>query len=258
MRALVTGASSGIGAAFARALAARGHDLVLVARDRERLDAIAAELGAIGGSAGVDVEVLTADLADRADQERVVARIEQEHAPIGMLVSCAGFGMHAALMDADPTEHDRAWEVMGRAVLRLSAAAARTMRPRGAGAIVTVSSTAGLTAMGAYAAIKAWVTTMTEGLANELHGSGVTVTALLPGWVRTEFHQRAGMTASGLPDILWLEPEQVVEACLRDVDRGRVISIPSVRYKAFAGLLRVMPRAGVRRLSRALRSRRDR
>ncbi|WP_092505971.1 SDR family NAD(P)-dependent oxidoreductase [Agrococcus jejuensis] len=251
MRALVTGASSGIGAAFARALAARGHDLVLVARDRSRLEAMAAELP-------VDVEVLPADLSVRDEQERVAARIESEASPIGMVVTCAGFGMHAQILSEDPSEHDRAWEVMGRATQRLAAAAARTMRPRREGAIITVSSTAGLTAMGAYAAIKSWVTTMTEGLANELHGSGVTVTALLPGWVRTEFHERAGMAASGLPDVLWLEPDAVVAACLRDVDRGKVLSIPSVRYKAFAGLLRIMPRSGVRAVSRALRSRRDR
>lgn len=206
----------------------------------------------------VDVEVLPADLSVRDEQERVAARIESEDSPIGMVVTCAGFGMHAQILSEDPSEHDRAWEVMGRATQRLAAAAARTMRSRREGAIITVSSTAGLTAMGAYAAIKSWVTTMTEGLANELHGSGVTVTALLPGWVRTEFHERAGMAASGLPDVLWLEPDAVVAACLRDVDRGKVLSIPSVRYKAFAGLLRVMPRSGVRAVSRALRSRRDR
>src|SRR5439155_27132745 len=110
----------------------------------------------------------------------------------------------------DLTEHDRALEVMVRAVLVLGGAAARGMRERGHGSIVNVSSTAGFITMGAYSAIKAWVTTYTEGLAGELHGSGVRVMALAPGWVHTEFHQRAGVAVSGIPEALWIDADTLV------------------------------------------------
>lgn len=251
--ALVTGGTSGIGAAFARALADRGWDLVLVARDKERLDLMAVELQARGCA----VEVLPADLSDRADVERVAARLEDRARPVGMLVNNAGFGVHAPITATDTSVHDRALEVMGRAVLVLSGAAARAMRERGAGAIVNVSSTAGFVTMGSYSAVKAFVTSLTEGLANELHGTGVTVTALCPGWVRTEFHERAGIRASSVPDLLWLDADRLVETSLRDVRRGRVISMPSFRYRLLIWFTRHLPRRTVRWVSRRISSSRS-
>ncbi|MFG2512422.1 SDR family NAD(P)-dependent oxidoreductase [Streptomyces sp. NPDC048584] len=248
--ALVTGGTSGIGAAFARALADRGWDLVLVARDRDRLDRMAVELGARGRT----VEVLPADLSDRTDVERVAARLEDSGRPVDMLVNNAGFGVHAPLASPDTTVHDRALEVMGRTVLVLSGAAARAMRDRGAGAIVNVSSTAGHVTMGSYSAVKAFVTTLTEGLANELHGTGVTVTALCPGWVRTEFHERAGIRSSSIPGFLWLDADRLVETGLRDVRRGRVISMPSLRYRVLIWFTRHLPRSTVRWISRRISS----
>ena len=248
--ALVTGGTSGIGAAFARALADRGWDLVLVARDKDRLDRMAVELGARGRT----VEVLPADLSDRTDVERVAARLEDSGRPVDMLVNNAGFGVHAPLASVDTTVHDRALEVMGRTVLVLSGAAARAMRDRGAGAIVNVSSTAGHVTMGSYSAVKAFVTTLTEGLANELHGTGVTVTALCPGWVRTEFHERAGIRSSGIPGFLWLDADRLVETGLRDVRRGRVISMPSLRYRVLIWFTRHLPRRTVRWISRRISS----
>jgi short-subunit dehydrogenase len=174
-----------------------------------------------------------------------------------MLVNNAGFGVHAPITSPDTGPHDRALEVMGRAVLVLSGAAARAMRARGSGAIVNVSSTAGFVTMGSYSAVKAFVTSLTEGLANELHGTGVTVTALCPGWVRTEFHERAGIRSSSIPDALWLDADRLVETSLRDVRRGRVISMPGFRYRVLIWFARHLPRSTVRWVSRRISSSRS-
>jgi hypothetical protein len=248
--ALVTGGTSGIGAAFARNLAARGYDLILVARSKDRLAEMADELRALGRS----VEVLPADLSDRDDVERVAERLEDADRPVDMLVNNAGFGVHSLLTDKDVSAHERAFDVMCRAVLVLSGAAARGMLDRNAGAIVNVSSTAGFITMGSYSAIKAWVTSFSEGLSVELRDTGITVTALCPGWVRTEFHERAGISSSSIPNSLWVDAEQLVEACLRDVERGKVISIPTVRYKVLIWLARHAPKGAIRKVSGSISS----
>ena len=189
---------------------------------------MAAELGALGRS----VEVLVADLSDEKDTaRRSRKRLADTAKPVDILVNNAGFGGLSKLAKPDVAEYDRAFAVMMRAVWELSAAVVPGMKERGHGAIVNVGSTAGQLSMGAYSSIKAWVTTYTESLANELHGSGVTATVLMPGWVRTEFHQRASISSSSIPNSLWLDAERLVRVSLRDVDRGRVISIPSVRYR---------------------------
>ena len=252
--ALVTGGTSGIGATFARRLAAEGHDLVLVARDRARLDEMAHELRGMGR----EVEVLPADLGQRSDVASVVARLEDSTRPIDVLVNNAGFGMHSRASDADSSIHDMAFEVMVRAVRELAAAAARGMRARGRGRIINVSSTAGFITMASgYSAVKAWVTVFSEGLSNELHKTGVTVTALCPGWVHTEFHARAGISKGGIPSWMWLDSESLVRSALRDAERGKVISIPSVRYKVLMWLVRHLPRSTVRAISRAISSSRS-
>ena len=249
--ALVTGGTSGIGAAFAHALAARGDDLVLVARDAGRLADMATELTA---EHGIEVEVMSADLGDRDDVLRVAARLQSTEQPIDLLVSNAGFGVRARLLTEDIATHEHAIDVMVRAVLILGAAAGGTMKTRGRGTIINVASTAGFVTMGGYSAIKAWVVTYTEGLANELRGSGVQVTALCPGWVRTEFHERADIRTSKIPDQLWLDADRVVADCLADVARHQVVSIPSKRYKALILAARLAPRSAVRAASRKLSS----
>ncbi len=252
--ALVTGGTSGIGATFARQLAARGDDIVLVARDVARLEEMAHELRGMGR----EVEILPADLARRDDVAKVVARLEDASRPVDVLVNNAGFGMHTRSSDADSTGHDLAFEVMVRAVRELAAAAARGMRARGRGRIVNVASTAGFITMASgYSAVKAWVTVFSEGLSNELHKTGVTVTALCPGWVHTEFHDRAGISKRGIPSWMWLDAESLVRSALRDADRGKVISIPSVRYKVLMWLVRHLPRGTVRAISRAISSSRS-
>lgn len=249
--ALVTGGTSGIGATFARQLAAKGYDIVLVARNRDALEAMAHELRGMGR----EVEVLPADLGQRADVARVVTRLEDAERPVEVLVNNAGFGMHSRTSDADSTRHDEAFEVMVRAVRELAAAAARGMRERGHGRIINTSSTAGFITMSSgYSAVKAWVTVFSESLSNELHRTGVTVTALCPGWVHTEFHARAGISKGSIPSWMWLDSDRLVRLALRDAERGKVISIPSIRYKVLMGIVKLLPRVTVRWVSRAISS----
>ncbi len=249
--ALITGGTSGIGAEFARALAKRGDDLVLVARDAERLSETAI---ALKQQYGVSVETLSADLGVRDDVERVAQRLASADQPIDTLISNAGFGVRARLAVEDFHVHENAIDVMIRAVLILGGTAGRVMRERGHGTIINVSSTAGYVRMGSYSAIKAWVAAYTEGLANELHGSGVAVTALCPGWVRTEFHQRADINSSSIPELLWLNADTVVEQALADAANGKIISIPSRRYQTLMFMIQHAPRAAVRAVSRKMSS----
>lgn len=251
--ALVTGASSGLGREYAVQLAGRGHDLVLVARDQGRLDALAAELTA---RHRVGVEVLPADLADRAALERVAERLADPARPVDLLVNNAGFGSGRGFVRNDLAEEERAVDLMVRAVMVLSHAAARAMRARGHGAILNVSSVASFAVMGHYSAIKAYVTVFSEALATELAPHGVTVTAVCPGFVHTEFHDRASMDMGELPGSLWLDAPDVVRASLADVAAGRVVSVPSVTYKGLVTALRVMPRGLTRRVSGMLATRR--
>jgi short-subunit dehydrogenase len=248
--ALITGGTSGIGAAFARQLAARGMDLVLVARDPARLAAVAAELHA---ASGINVETLSADLADRADVARVVARIEDPERPLDLLINNAGFGVHTPLTSVDTSHHEHAFEVMCRAVLVLGGAAGRSMKGRG-GAIINVSSLQTYLATGSYAAIKAWVTAFSQSLSVELRGTGVTVTAVLPGWVRTEWHERAGVRRSSLPGFLWSEPETVARIALGDARRGKAVSVPTARYRVLGWFARHLPLRTIRWISAGISS----
>lgn len=236
--ALVTGPTSGIGYSFARALAASGHDLVLVSRDRARLDVVAAELAA---RYAVEVEVLPADLSDRAAVERVADRLRDAGRPVDLLVNNAGFGLKQPFVGGEVEAELRQLDVLATAVLVLSHAAVPGMVARGHGAVVNVSSVAGFGPMGTYSAAKAWCTSFTETLSAQLDGTGVTATALCPGFVRTEFHSRAGMDVGSRSSGWWLDPDDLVEDCLRDVRRGRAISVPSRRYRALVVLLGLLP-----------------
>lgn len=242
--ALVTGASSGLGLEFAWQLATAKHDVVLVARDVDRLERLAGQLRA---AAGVRAEVLPADLADREQVETVAERLRATEHPVGLLVNNAGFAT-GDILGSDLAAQERGLEVMVRTVLVLSHAAAHAMVERGRGAILNVSSFAALTAFGTYSAHKVWVKTFTEGLANELEGTGVTATALCPGLVRTEFHERAGVERD-FPEAAWLSADAVVAQALADVRRGSVLSTPSLRYAAAGELIRLLPRVAVRKLS---------
>ena len=246
--ALVTGPTSGIGEAFARLLAERGHDLVLVARDEDRLAALAKSLSS---AHGVSVEVLPADLSNREQLSIVEQRLLDRGQPIAVLVNNAGFGVKARFTRADISDEQRMLDVLVMAVMRLSHAAAVSMGERGQGAIVNVSSVASWLTGSTYSAAKAWVTVFSEGLAGEVAPLGVSVTAVCPGYVRTEFHERAEMNMGSVPGWMWLDADRVAAKAMRDVDRGKVLSVTGSQYKAMGALLRHSPRALVRRIGNA-------
>lgn len=252
--ALVTGPTAGIGRGFADAFARKGFDLVLVARDEARLQALAEELGS---SYGVACEVLAADLSDRADIDRVAARLADARRPVAALVNNAGFGLNRSFLASDIDDEQRSLDVLVTAVLRLTRAALPGMVDRGFGIVLNVSSVASWITGGTYSAAKAWVTVFSESLAQELDGTGVRVTAVCPGFVHTEFHQRAGIDMSGMPEVMWLDVSQVVAQAMRDVARGRSVSVAGPQYKAFSALLRHGPRS-LARLATASRQRNPR
>ncbi|WUH91425.1 SDR family oxidoreductase [Streptomyces sp. NBC_00433] len=236
---LITGATAGIGAAFARRLAGDKHDLVLVARDGVRLGDSAAELRE---RYGVGVEVLQADLATDGGISAVESRLRDTGLPaVDVLVNNAGFGNRGRFLDAPMSDELRMLTLHCEAVLRLTAAAAEGMRDRGRGSVINVASVAAFMPRGTYAASKAWVVRFTEGAALDLRGSGIRFLALCPGFVRTEFHERAGMNAERLPGWAWLDADKVVSAALRDLARGRVVSVPDARYKTAVGFARHVP-----------------
>ena len=244
--ALVTGATSGIGHAFCRELAERGSNLVLVARHRARLENVSDELRA---RHSINIEILAADLSKRTQLRRVADRIADRDRPIDLLVNNAGFTTGKSLLKGDLAGEEAMLDVLCRAVLVLSHAGALSMNERGRGHIINVSSVAGFVPTSTYGAAKAWVTAFTETLAHELAGSGVTATALCPGFTRTELHERANIDSSRLPKALWLEADSLVRDCLNDVNAGKVISVPGVQYKVIAGIAQVLPNSLARAVS---------
>ena len=236
--ALVTGPTSGIGRSFARALAARGHDLVLVARNEDRLAETADELRS---TYGIAVEVLPADLVDRAQLAKVEARLADRGEPVRLLVNNAGFGLRGRFLDNDLAREQDQLDVLVTAVMRLTHAALGTMVAEGRGQIVNVSSMAGFLQRGSYSAAKSYVTKLSQWAHHEYAGRGVQVMAVCPGFVRTEFHQRLGSDTDSAPRLLWLDPDRLVAEALADLDAGRALSIPSKRYKAIAVVVRVVP-----------------
>ncbi|MDK8318539.1 SDR family oxidoreductase [Actinobaculum massiliense] len=248
--ALVTGGTSGIGLAFARQLGAAGYPLVLVARGQERLEAVRAQFLANG----VPCEVIRADLGVDDDVARLCDWMASQQPPIEVFVNNAGSGLYHPIVTDDFEEIENALSLMGRAPVKLGGVAAQVMREASHGRIINISSVQGFVPMGMYAAIKAFIRLWSESLAQELHGTGVSVTAVLPGWVRSGFHANSGGRRSGVPDFLWLDPEQVAKAALRAAERGKTRCIPTARYKVIGFLAEKGPRAAVNAVARALRS----
>ncbi len=246
--ALITGPTSGLGAGFARRYAMDGNDLVLVARDVERLERLAAELH---DEVGANVEVLPADLALAADRAKVADRLA---AGVRILVNNAGFGTSGEFWTADLELLQNQLDVNVTAVMQLTHAALPPMLAAGAGTVVNVASVAGLLPGrgSTYSASKAWVIAFSEGLANGLDGTGVGVHALCPGFVRTEFHARAGIDMANTPSFLWLDVDGVVRECMADVAKGKVVIVPGLQYKVLTTGGRVVPRNLVRAMTKVV------
>jgi short-subunit dehydrogenase len=236
--ALVTGPTAGIGRSFAHQLAAQGYDLVLVARDRARLETEADELRA---AYGVRVEVLSADLADRDQLATVEARLADPTRPVDLLVNNAGFGLKQRFLDNTVDQEQAMVEVLVTAVMRLSHAALGPMSDRGSGGIINVSSVAAFLPRGTYSAAKAYVNSFSEWASHEYADRGVTVTCLCPGFTKTEFHERMKVGRGSAPDFMWLDADELVQTALKDHAKGKVFSIPSPQYKAIATAARLIP-----------------
>ncbi|MDI9892308.1 SDR family NAD(P)-dependent oxidoreductase [Microbacterium sp. IEGM 1404] len=235
--ALITGASSGLGAEFARQLAVHGADVVLVARDREALAAVADGISAVSRSR---VEILPADLPDDDDRAAVEARLA---VGVDVLVNNAGFGLDLAFEENDIADEVRHLRLHVEVAMRLTHAALPAMLERGGGRIINVASVAGFVPRGTYGAVKGWLISFSR-WANVVYGPrGVTVTAVCPGFVHTNFHERLGLPPGqeGVPAGMWLDAGTVVREGLRDAARGRSVSIPSLRYRAIVAVSRLLP-----------------
>lgn len=237
-RALVTGATVGIGRAFAQRLAEAGWNLVLVARDAQRLEEAARELRRYA----VDVDVLTADLNEDKGLTKVERRLASDDEPVDMLVNNAGFAVKRSFLRTTVEDEDRMLRVLVRAVLRLTHVGVQAMVRRGRGVVINVSSVAGFVPQSTYNAAKAYVTALTESVATELPGTGVHILVVCPGYTHTEFHGRAGIDKAKIPAPLWLDVDRVVDGAFEDLRRGVVVSVPSLRYKIISMLSRKGPR----------------
>ena len=243
--ALVTGASSGIGDAFARLLAKKGYDLVVVARDRERLEKLAADLP-------VDVEVLAADLSDPQQRALVEARLRDAAKPIDVLVNNAGFGTTGRFHELDVERETEEIELNVVALMRLAHAALEGMVRRKRGGIVNVSSIAGFQptpGTATYGGTKAFVTSFSEALHEELRGTGVTVTCLAPGATRTQFQTTAEYGTSHVPDFMWQTAEEVAASALASLERKQALVVTGWPNKLLAAATHLAPRALVRRVA---------
>ena len=241
--AVITGASAGIGAVYARRLAAEGFDLVLVARRRDRLENLAADLK---GKHGVDVEALPADLTRDEGLKAVEDRIARAE-NLEFMLNNAGFGTMGRFTDGPLENHDAMHRLHVLATMRLSHAALRKMKARGKGALVNVSSVAAFICRPgntSYYATKAWMNCFTEGIYLELKAarSPVRAQALCPGFTVTEFHDVMGFDRTRVPSGWWMTAEDVVEASLRGLDCNQFVVVPGWRYRLLVWLLRLTPR----------------
>lgn len=247
-RALITGATAGIGNAFARELAGRGHDLVLVARDTERLEAVAAGLRE---KHGVDVDVVPADLTTEVGLRTTVNAVTDTARPVDLLVNNAGSSLAAWFGTTDIADEDRQLDLMVRAPMHLMDAAIKAMSGRGHGEIINVASVAAFTPRGSYSAHKAWIVNISRWANFQYADAGVTVLALCPGFVRTEFHQRMGIDPNqSVPRWMWLKADKVVKVALDDLDKRKAVSVPTIRYKVLATISQYAPKPIVARMAK--------
>lgn len=246
--ALVTGATAGIGESFTRLLAANNYNLVLVARDLPRLNERAL---ALQGKFEIEVVVLQADLAT----EQGCALIEKyiaEH-EIDVLINNAGFGINKAFTVSTLADEQQLLDVLVRTPMRLMHVALPPMKARNKGIVINVSSVAGFIAGGTYSASKSYLTILSESLNTELLGTKVKISALCPGFTRTEFHQRGRMSMKGLPNFMWLNADKLVAKAWMDAQKGKAVSIPSWKYQLLTFVMRYAPRSMVRKIGMKVR-----
>ena len=268
--ALITGGTAGIGRAFADKFAALGYDLVLVARNQERLDAAAEELRGrpdadgddaaaptesaapvpTASTASIRVETLSADLATAEGRLAVEERLGEKDRPIDILVNNAGFGLNHSFRDGSLEDEERMIDVHIRAVMRLTHAVLPGMVLRGKGSVINVASVAAFLPRGTYSAAKAWVVSFSETVAAELHGTGVRCLAVCPGMTHTEFHDRADVDVAKIPEWMWLDPADVVDTAIEDLRKGVTVSVPGTQYKLLLGASRLVPRKLSTKVSR--------
>ena len=238
--ALITGASSGLGAEYARQLAASGSGIVLVARDAAALETVATELR---DAHGVEVEVLAADLLNPDDCARVEARLADLDRPVDTLVNNAGYGMPLAFERNKIDDEVRHLRLHDEVPMRLMHAALGSMIANGRGRILNMASVGAFIPRSTYSAAKAWIISFSRWANTEYRARGITVTAVCPGYTHTSFHERLGLPPGkeGVPDWMWLQAPDVIRESLRDADRGKPLSIPSFRYKTIVALTKVLP-----------------
>lgn len=241
--ALVTGATSGIGESFTRLLASNRYDIVLVARDLPRLQERAQGLE---GKFGVKTHVIQADLATDEGCLKVERYIADNQ--IDVLINNAGFGTNKAFTMSSLEIEQQLLDVLVRTPMRLMHVALPLMKQRNNGVVINVSSVAGYIAGGTYSASKSYLTVLSESLNTELSGTNVKVSALCPGFTRTEFHQRGRMSMKGLPKFLWLNSDHLVEQSWKDAMKGEAISVPGWQYKLLVFVVNVIPRSIVRKV----------
>jgi len=246
--ALVTGATAGIGESFTRLLAAEGFNLVLVARDEARLHERAAGLKE---KFGADSIVLVADLATESGAAKVEDFISNNE--VEVLINNAGFGINKAFTMSDFAKEEEVLKVLVRTPMRLMHIALPKMKARNSGVVINVSSVASFIAGGTYSASKSYLTVLSESLHTELSDTKIKISALCPGFTRTEFHQRGRMKMSGLPNFMWLNSDELVAKAWKDALAGKPVSVPGWQYKLLVGLISIVPRSLVRRLGMNLR-----
>lgn len=246
--ALVTGATVGIGESFTRLLAQNGYSIILVARDLPRLQERAKGLES---TFGIATKVIQADLATDAGCKLIEDFITNNQ--IDVLINNAGFGLNKAFTMSQLDAEQQMLDVLVRTPMRLMHVALPAMKERNKGVIINVSSVAGWIAGGTYSAAKSYLTVLSESLHTELAPTNVKVSALCPGFTRTEFHQRGGMSMKGLPAFMWLDSEKLVATAWKDAVAGKAVSVPGWQYQLLTFLMRNIPRSLLRKVGMNVR-----
>ena len=251
--ALVTGATAGIGESFSRLLASHNYNIVLVARDLPRLEERAKNLEE---KYGIQTQVIQADLATDEGCMKIEKYIAENH--IDVLINNAGFGTNKAFTMSSLEIEQQLLDVLVRTPMRLMHVALPLMKERNKGIIINVSSVAGYIAGGTYSASKSYLTVLSESLNTELSATNVKVSALCPGFTRTEFHQRGKMSMKGLPNFMWLNADRLVEQSWKDALKGEAVSVPGWQYRVLVFVIRAVPRSLVRKVGMNVRSKQRR